>query len=210
MEEIEDKTINEDYSYSSHKLFKYSSNLTDEDKTFILFRFRLLKSILLFDSIFSKGNISMTNTDKRVFNFDLKNYFRKYKSIIICIIGKDLMSLNSSYSKKLISYLDNKLPNNFYSINRKLRDHIHYVEKIIPLSKSEEKMLDKLQNIYINFLYDNIIKNLNIDIDNECLAMTKAVKECQDKNMSVDEIKQNYIPYYLKHYYELIKDDLSS
>lgn len=70
--------------------------------------------------------------------------------------------------------------------------------------------LDKFQKIYINFLYDNIIKNLNIDIDNECLAMTKAVKECQDKNMSVDEIKQNYIPYYLKHYYELIKDDLSS
>ena len=71
IDEIERQTTNEEYSYSSFRLFKNSSNLTNEDKTFILFRFRLLKSILLFDNILSKGNISMVNSDNRVFNFDL-------------------------------------------------------------------------------------------------------------------------------------------
>lgn len=204
--EIEEQTISQEYSYSSYKLFKHCFNLTNEDKTFILFRFRLLKSILLFDKIFLKGNILMSNSDDRVFNFDLKNYLRKYKAIVISIIGNDLMCLKTPFSSKIITELDNILPGDFYRINRKLRNHIHYVEEILPLSIKEEEILDKYQTLYLNYVYENILKNIDIEIDRECIAMSKAVQECRSKNMSVEEIKEKYQQYYLKYYYELEED----
>ena len=119
-------------------------------------------------------------------NFDLKNYIRKYKAIIITIIGNDLIKLETTFSTKIISELDNIVPKDFYKVNRKLRNHIHYVDEIVPLSKKEEEKLDKYQNIYLNYLYEKIIKNIDINIDVECIAMTKAVQECRKKNMSFD------------------------
>ena len=44
----------------------------------------------------------MSNSDDRIFNFDLKNYLRKYKAIVIAIIGNDLMCLKTPFSTNLI------------------------------------------------------------------------------------------------------------
>lgn len=203
---IQKSTLLKRYSYSAYKLFSLSPNLTNIDKIFILYRYRLITSIKYIEEIFKKYNYDM-NFEK-LFFIKFENYIRKIKALFIDIIGNDLMKMETSYSADLLKSInDNINEKNFFVLNRKLRNNVHYVQTTI-LSNDELKIVNKNQDIYINLLIDSFSRHIFIDIDSECIQMTNFTKECERKGLSKKDVDLNYEKLYLRFYYTGTLDEI--
>lgn len=197
--DLENRLKADRYSYSSFKLFSNSKDLCEKDKIFIMYRYRIIQSIILIGKVFINEKLNLTIGD--VINFDLKKYLRKYKAIIIDIIGNDLMGLKSDFSNNILKRLELEVTEpNFYIINRKLRDNIHYTNISI-LNDEEIQMLDKFQDKYLNALATIMSNNITIDIGDDDILMTNFVKAFQEKGMTKEEVDKDYENLYLKFYY---------
>ena len=186
------------YSYSSFKLFNKSENLETVDKIFILYRYRLVSSIITIGAIFEGNELKVTV--EPFFNLDFNNYLRKYRALIICIVGNDLMKMNTAFSKTLLNVINNKIDEKFFPLNRKIRDNIHY-SVISTFSEEELSYLDKMQHIYLDIIYNYFINNMNINIDNDDILMTNFLNCCRENELTTEEIKTNYENLYLEYYY---------
>ncbi|MDD4796087.1 MAG: hypothetical protein PHG03_06040 [Bacilli bacterium] len=187
------------YSYSVFKLFSNSKNLEQPDKIFILYRYRLITSIMHIEKIFSSIPIEIHIGD--IINLEFKTYLRKYKSLIIDIIGNDLMKINTSNSKIIIDKINKKITNkNFYAVNRKLRNNVHYTN-ITSLTDDEIQILDYNQNNYLLIITSFFEKSINIDIDDESIMMTNFLKCCREKGMVKEDIDKDYKNLYKKFYF---------
>lgn len=200
--ELEEKISGKEYYYSVNKLFKDSKSLKDEDKIFILYRYRFIKSVLLMNKLFDKISVCFLSDE---FSIDLnaKDYLRKVKAILISILGKDLLEMETEYSNIILSELSNKiLEPNFYKINRKARGNIHYA-KIINLSSREKEILDKYQDQYLNIIVKSFDKNIKIVIDDETVTLTGFLEDCKVKGISIEQLRKDYFKYeklYMDYY----------
>lgn len=186
------------YSYSSFKLFNKSKNLEINDKIFILYRYRLVSSIIMIDKIF-KDNKLKVFVDP-LFSLDFNNYLRKYRALVICILGNDLMKLNTLFSRTILNDINNKIDEKFFPLNRKMRDNIHYT--IINIFSNEDLLfLDEMQYKYLNIIYNYFIDNTNLNIDDDDILMTNFLNCCREKGLTPEEIKENYENLYLEYYY---------
>lgn len=187
------------YSYSSKKLFEKTTSLLEKDKIFILYRYRLIHSIIIIEEMFKHYNLDINI--KNIIQFNFKNYIRKIKALIIVIVGNDLQKMNTKFSNKLLEQINCKITNkNFFVINRTLRNNVHYSKTTI-LNNNEIDILDENQDIYLSILYNAIIEEININIDNECKQMTLFLKECKLQGLTEDEIKKDYEKKYLNFLY---------
>lgn len=186
-------------SYSSNKLFKNCDDLNDEDKTLILFRYRLVESISLIGEAFPKVEISLVSD---TLNLSLKRYLRKYRALVIEIIGKELMALDTIYSDNLLESIHPNVPKTFYSINRKLRNNIHYTEVIKNLTDKENELLDKYQHVYLGIITGSFNKCLSIELDDEYQIANEILKECREKGMSFEETKEIYEELFLEKWHK--------
>jgi len=185
------------YSYSVYKLFSKSS-LSVDDKVFILYRYRLISSIIKIGDIFKK--IPLNVKIDKVFDISLPNYIRKLRAIIITIVGNDLVNLKTDFAKRICLELEELISNeDFYKINRKLRNNCHY-KNISNLSTEEIKTLDFYQEKYLKYLNKQFNNNLFIDLNEECVVMTNFLKACRKKGLSKEEIDKNYVKLYYKFY----------
>ena len=150
------------------------------------------------EKIFSKKELKISIS--YLFNLDFKNYIRKYKSIVICIVGDELLKMNTKFSNNILVEINHKVDKKFYSINRRMRDNIHYSEISI-FSKDEIDFLDKNQNIYLDIIYKHFVDNMNLDINDDDILMTNFLKCCREKGLTHDQIKKNFEDLYLKYYY---------
>lgn len=185
----------ERYSYSAYKLFKDSDSLELVDKIFILFRFRLISSVDLIEKLFPSIGIKADNE----FVIDIKRFFRKYKALIICLVGEDLKGMNSEFSKTINNWFKINIDESFWRLNRSLRNNLHYESTNI-LSEKELDLVDRFQNIYLEYLINNFERQINIDIDEECITMTSFLEACCDKGLDKDKIFKNYAYLYRKFY----------
>lgn len=94
------------YCYSTYKLFSLNRDLTDDDKNFILQRYRLISSILKIEKLFTNENLEIYIPPMRI---KIKDFFRKYKAIIIEIIGEDAKKPQSKYGENLCKTLNQKI-----------------------------------------------------------------------------------------------------
>lgn len=193
---IRNKLNGKRYSYQSHKLFSKSSNLKEIDKIFILYRYRLITSIIMISSLFNNKNYQMIIDP--LFKLDFGNYLKKYKALIISIIGNDLLKMNTDFSNNIIKEFENKIDKNFYSINRKLRNNIHY-SNITCLTEEELKIIDKNQDLYLKIVLKYLNKNMCLHIESDDISMTNFLKCCIKKGFNKDEIYDNYEKLYLKY-----------
>lgn len=183
------------YSYSVHKLFSKSPQLSMKDKVFILYRYHLIASVEHLEKIIP--NLTMDQDGKCI--MDLKMFLKKYKAIIICLIGDELKSLESELGVAIKNDIEMKIPEkSFWRINRKLRNNIHYSEVII-MSDDEMKIVDRCQNVYINIIKEHMCEKLYIDTDKECLTMTGFLKEILEKRILQEELDKHYVSYYLQY-----------
>ncbi len=177
------------YCYSTYKLFSLNHNLTDDDKNFILQRYRLISSILKIEKLFANENLEINIPPIRI---NIKDFFRKYKSIIIEIIGEDAKKPQSEYVVNLCETLNQKITDKaFFSINRALRDNCHY-SNITILSDDNLSCLDKYQNIYLNVVLHSFDENLCLMIDEDDTVMTKFFTYCHRHKIPQNAIKEHY------------------
>ena len=192
---MEQELACERYSYSVKKLFLEAAGLEDIDRILILYRYRLVTSIIRIEKAVPVFNISIGEI--RV--FDIKAFIRKYKAVVICIIGSELKAMNTEFAQNIQADIQSKIGDEpFWRTNRKLRNNIHYQRTEI-LTKDEIKELDKFQEVYFEIIYDHFKRCLSIDIDKECKTMTGFFKACRNKGMDKEEIDKCYYYYYMKY-----------
>lgn len=138
-EKMEQELVCERYSYSVQKLFSRAESLEDIDKVFILYRYRLVTSAVRIEKVIPDFNICIG--EKKV--FDIKAFMRKYRAVVICIIGSELKAMHTEFAQGIQTELQNVIGNGtFWRINRKLRNNIHY-QRTEVLTESEIDTLDK-------------------------------------------------------------------
>ena len=132
-------------SYSSYKLFK-KGNINNNEKLYILHRYGLIKTTMFIDNII-KDNISFNIGE---LCFDFKTFITKAKAIIIEMIWNDKkVSKSNSIIDKIYEKNKRDINDNFYSINRKCRNNLHYSDYHY-LSKKDITILYKYQDLYLN------------------------------------------------------------
>jgi len=194
-EKMEQEFVCERYSYSVQKLFSEADGLEDIDKILILYRYRLVTSAIRIEKAVPDFNISIGEI--RV--FDINAFIRKYKAVVICIIGSELNAMNTEFAQNIQADMQSKIGDGpFWGMNRKLRNNIHYQRTEI-LTKDEINALDKFQEAYFEIIYDHFARCIFIDIDKECKTMTGFLKACKNKGMGKEEIDKHYYYYYMKY-----------
>ena len=183
------------YSYSSYKLFCKSSSLDDIDKFFILYRYRMISSTLLLERLLPPLKLEI----KGACIIDIRSYIRKWKAVIIEVLGKELNELKTDFGERIRSEIDRRvIDKSFFPNNRKLRNNAHY-QKTEILSSEEISIVDRYQNIYLQTIESIILEQLNISIDEECRYMTSFAKDCSERGLSYEDIKRDYPNNYLSH-----------
>jgi len=195
---IDEELSSEWFSYSIFKLFSKANSLEREDKIFIMYRYRMITSILKIEKLIPTVKVKSDN-----FEFDVFiSFFKKWKAVIIEITSSELSNLTTEFSNSIKQEIDEKISDkSFFPINRKLRDNIHY-EKFDILSENELSLIDEYQSVYFDIVINAFNSVLFVDIDDECKTMTEFVKTCQEKGISQQDLFRNYEKYYrrfLKH-----------
>ena len=143
-------------SYSANKVFNV--DLSNDEKVYILNRIGLLKIVKLFSEIFRTGNFVGKKFNNDLY-LDFDMFLIKVKATLIEIIWNDNKNNNIPFLSKMLNNLPQELDKDFFNINRKCRDNIHYgfFNKI---KEEEYGLLEKNQDIYLNYIikeFDNTI-----------------------------------------------------
>lgn len=156
IKKIETYNINKK-SYSTYKLFK-NNKLNNDEKLYILQRYGLIKSVMFLNNIIDE-NISL---DVDCWHFDFNIFITKCKAILIEMFWNDF---KSNKSLNILEIISNKnkiiIPENFYSINRKCRNNLHYSD-YHNLSKEDRNILSEFQEKYLNNVIDTFNENITL------------------------------------------------
>lgn len=191
---LDDALALQRYAYSTNRLFVDASALTELDKIWILYRYRMLTSLRTMSSSFPTFSAEIDG--KRI--IDLAFFFRKYQALVIDILGKELLGSKTPFAQKIREELDITIHDkNFFSLNRKIRNNLHY-ETTTMLSDSDKRIVDENQRVYLSVLEKHFRSSVNIQIDKECIMMTKLSNAYRNSNIAWEDFQKNYIYYYCK------------
>lgn len=156
------------YSYSTYKLFQNSNSLEQSDKILILYRYRMITSLNMISAIIP--SLYATIGSKRV--IDIEFFFRKYRALLICVLGDELCAMDTPFARQIKAELEaNITAPNFFQLNRRLRNNLHYKETDV-LTEEEMDVVLKNQRLYLSIIEKHFKHSINIDIDKECKTMT--------------------------------------
>lgn len=150
-------------SYSTNKLF--NKNLSDDEKVYILYRIGLLKTIKLISEIFGTGNFVGEKFNNN-FYLDFDIFLIKVKATLIQMLWNDSQQNNLPFLNKILNNLPKELDDNFFTINRKCRDNIHY-GFFNNIKKEDYKLLQKNQDIYLKYVIKEFNNNITYDFGNK-------------------------------------------
>lgn len=144
--------------YASSKLFR-GANINNNEKVYILQRYGLVKTIILLSKLmeesiaFNIGNMEINSN----------HFFIKIKAIVIELFWND--------NKKHLSILDKifelnniEIDKKFYTLNRKIRDNIHY-NWIANITEGEYQFVSNYQDIYLKNVIKVFDEYINIKFD---------------------------------------------
>ncbi|MCI9110686.1 MAG: hypothetical protein HFH47_02595 [Bacilli bacterium] len=166
-------------SYSSYKLFK-NSKITSNEKIYILQRLGLVNNTLLINDILNEKitfNIGP-------FEFNSENFFIKTKAIIIEIFWNDKRE-NNSVLRKLFSLNEKTIDKQFYALNRKCRNNLHY-QNYNPINKKEMIIVKHNQEIYLNNVLSLFTSYLTYNFNVSYwfwISLGKLLKHPKNKNI---------------------------
>ena len=188
------------YSYKSSKLF-INSKIDNIDKLFILYRYNNLKGIIELNKFFEKTKIKFGINDDIVIDSD--NFINKLNALEITVLGNDIQTNNTTYINKLKDNLDKTILNRsskFYKLNRILRNNIHY-SKIEKLTTSEYSEIEDLQTLYLNYVYNSMVRNIFFKLDKNDKTMNDFFTYCRNNNICKEELQKNYEEYFKQFIY---------
>lgn len=165
-------------SYSSNKLFK-ATEANVQDKLIVLYRYSLIHTALLLDKIMP------WSLEIKAEPFFIKTSYTsiKLKAIIIELLFQDIKNLDTPMIQEINNVIEQHISDkNFFSINRKMRNNIHYGKTQV-MSKLEYEMLERYQNFYLETIL-NVFKSkifINFGIRYKlCLWIAKFLKSKSD------------------------------
>lgn len=158
--ELKDKTIIP-RSYCTKALL--DKNLSYNEKIYILQRIGKIKTI---DFIANTLKTDKCKIEKDENGFYLNyNYFMiKVKAALIETIWNDNKCNKIPFLKEILNNIPEELDEDFFMINRKCRDNIHYGFYNY-ISEKEFDLLEKNQSIYLKYLTDEFDKRVKIFFD---------------------------------------------
>ena len=145
-------------SYSTTRLF--NNDLSNNEKIYIMSRIGLLKTTMFFSNIFGDSNFMIINDNIKI---DFYNFLLKAKATIIDLLWNDRKNNENSlpFLNKVLNNYPKEICSNFFTINRKCRDNIHYGFHNV-LADNEIAILKKYQDIYLKYIISEFEKELNI------------------------------------------------
>ncbi len=182
----------EKFIYSSSLLFNnsLSNQLTNKDKMFILFNYRAIQSCLIFPELIISSIIAGSN------EINPNDTLYKYIAINIEKIGQELQKMETTFAKELLHEINKYITDkNFFPLNRKLRNNLHYQE-IEKFSSKEMDSIRKFQLVYINTCLDYINSYINISLSEEVRSMTDYVNLALEEGILYDDLLANHEYYY--------------
>jgi len=183
------------YSYSTQKLFQHTVHLETLDKILILYRYRMITSINVLSEYLPNFHITMGNRQIA----DMNLFFDKYRALIITIMGDELCQLDTPFANQIKIKIKNVIvDSSFFSLNRKLRNNLHYETTNI-LTEGERDTIRQNQVPYLSIFENSFRANLFIDIDKECRIMTGFSNAFRASGMTKEELDRYYYFYYLKY-----------
>lgn len=156
IDELNNYTLEKE-TYSCNKMFE-ESNLSEDEKVYVLYRYGLLKNVLIFSDLVD----NFIPSEEKVYY--IKKYFVKLKSVIIEMVWNDYQKIKLELLLDFFKSIENEIPEEFFKINRKCRNNIHY-SKVSILSEEEYLLLEKYQNLYLKKLIDKFDYYINIKLD---------------------------------------------
>lgn len=167
------------FSYRSYSLRRLFNNiLSKRDKIYIMQRIGLIKTVMLFSDIFASG---LQYSDDVI---NSSEFLLKVKSSVICELG-DIDSKKIPFLQKVFKNLPKEIPDEFYPINRKCRNNLHY-GFYNELSEDEIEILKKNQDIYLKYVADEFEKQITLNFGFKYyfdLALAKINYWASHKNM---------------------------
>lgn len=148
-------------TYSTKKIF--DNNLSSDEKIYILQRIGLLKTTMLVSETFKNSYFTDINKQENV-KVDFNSFILKVKATLIEILWNDRIKNNIPFLNKVLENYPREICEEFFSINRKCRDNIHY-GFYNELKDSEIMILNKYQDIYLNYVIKEFEKKLTIKFD---------------------------------------------
>ena len=153
-----DKKIITFKSYSSKKLF--DNKLSKDEKIYIMQRIGLLKTTMYFSKILGNANFITINGESNIkVSFD--NFLIKVKAELIELLWNDKCHNNIPFLDKIIENYPKEISEEFFPINRKCRDNLHY-GFYNELTEKELNILNEYQDLYLNYVIVEFEKNLKI------------------------------------------------
>ncbi|MCI9434898.1 MAG: hypothetical protein HFI86_06490 [Bacilli bacterium] len=155
---------NMDVTYKSYSTYILFNKVKDfNEKTYILQRIGLLKVIMLISNTFGNSNYITLGKDANIeFSFD--KFLLKVKATVIEILWNDNKNNNISFLEEILNSYPKEISENFFYINRKCRNNIHY-GFYNDISNAEYSILKNMQNIYLNYVINEFDKRLNLDFN---------------------------------------------
>lgn len=144
--------------YASSKLFS-DVNINNNEKIYILQRYGLVKNIILLDRLIEE-NIAFDIGDMEI---NSKHFFIKIKAITIELFWND-NKRHLSILDKIFKLNNNEIDKKFYTINRKIRDNIHY-NWIANIKEDEYQFVSNYQDIYLKNVIKVFDEYINIKFD---------------------------------------------
>ncbi len=151
-------------TYATSLLFKESSNLSDQEKYYILYRYSLIKSFYLLRKV---PDITLKLPNKND-EYLISTSFSaiKFQAMLICLLGddfKDEFLKDTSLIVEIKASLDKVIENKdfFYKKNRAIRNNIHYYKAKI--SNDDYVFVGAYQELYFKAVLGVIEKYLNVD-----------------------------------------------
>ena len=147
-------------SYSTYKLF--DKTLSYNEKVYILQRIGLIKTMLMISNEFGNGNYININEKEEVC-LNLDKFLIKAKATIIELLWNDNKSNDIPFLKEIMKKISCEMDENFYKLNRKSRDNIHYgfYNKI---DDTQYKELSNMQDFYLNYVVKEFGKKINLKL----------------------------------------------
>jgi len=146
-------------SYSCYRMFR-NTNIDDDNKLYILQKYGLVKTTMFIEQLMNI-NISF---ELGPYKFDSKKFWTKVKATIIEGFWDDNKKKKIMVVQNIFKENEMKIDSKFYSLNRKLRDNIHY-NHIEILSDEEMDYLENQQKIYLDNVLNEFDKHLYILFD---------------------------------------------
>lgn len=144
-------------SYSSYRLF-FNSEISNDNKLYILQRYGLVQIVKFMDSLFGVNisfHINRLIITSRIF-------IAKCKALLIEMFYNDFKNNNSiTVLKDIFSQNKKDIPGEFYVLNRKLRDNIHYGDYHY-LTESQLADVIKFQDVYLKNVMNFFDRELTV------------------------------------------------